>query len=290
VTAEPKMDELLASIRKAIQEDNGEVGNAAETAGQASGSMFHGAMRELKVRMDDELAAASNDINEIRNRAGRPRMRDPGFAEPQTGGRSFADILSRGEPPRLERLRPAQAPEERPPDYGDEPPQDYGPVYDDPPMRSRRPLGDEEPPRELRPSYAEREIDPPPMPRAERGEHVRRETPRPVREEAPAYRPAPRWRGGETAALPPPRREPAEPSGENEAGTLISPETSVASSAAFGRLAETLLNRSFGDRPPEDVARDLLRPLLTQWLDDNLPALVERLVREEIERVARRGR
>jgi cell pole-organizing protein PopZ len=34
----------------------------------------------------------------------------------------------------------------------------------------------------------------------------------------------------------------------------------------------------------------MLKSLLKQWLDDNLPALVERLVREEIERVARRGR
>jgi uncharacterized protein len=38
------------------------------------------------------------------------------------------------------------------------------------------------------------------------------------------------------------------------------------------------------------MTRDLLRGMLKQWLDDNLPALVESLVREEIERVARRGR
>ncbi|MBY6242440.1 PopZ family protein [Methylosinus sp. Sm6] len=37
----------------------------------------------------------------------------------------------------------------------------------------------------------------------------------------------------------------------------------------------------------ERYARDLLRPLLKQWLDDNLPHIVERLVRAEIERVAR---
>jgi len=30
--------------------------------------------------------------------------------------------------------------------------------------------------------------------------------------------------------------------------------------------------------------------MLTQWLDDNLPTLVERLVREEIERVSRGNR
>ena len=34
--------------------------------------------------------------------------------------------------------------------------------------------------------------------------------------------------------------------------------------------------------------KDMLRPMLKAWLDDNLPPLVERLVRAEIERVARR--
>ncbi|MCL4855080.1 MAG: DUF2497 domain-containing protein, partial [Bryobacteraceae bacterium] len=52
----------------------------------------------------------------------------------------------------------------------------------------------------------------------------------------------------------------------------------------------TILTRATSDRSIEDMTRDLLRGMLKQWLDDNLPALVERLVREEIERVARRGR
>jgi cell pole-organizing protein PopZ len=40
-------------------------------------------------------------------------------------------------------------------------------------------------------------------------------------------------------------------------------------------------------RSYDDIAADLLRPMLQEWLDENLPTLVERLVREEIERVAR---
>jgi len=48
--------------------------------------------------------------------------------------------------------------------------------------------------------------------------------------------------------------------------------------------------RATGDRGLEDMTRDLLRGMLKTWLDDNLPDLVERLVRDEIERVARRGR
>ncbi|MDB5595196.1 MAG: hypothetical protein JWM36_2157 [Hyphomicrobiales bacterium] len=40
----------------------------------------------------------------------------------------------------------------------------------------------------------------------------------------------------------------------------------------------------------EAATRELLRPMLKEWLDDNLPVMVERLVRAEIERVARGGR
>ncbi|MGE0213081.1 MAG: DUF2497 domain-containing protein [Parvibaculaceae bacterium] len=71
---------------------------------------------------------------------------------------------------------------------------------------------------------------------------------------------------------------------------LLSPAVSSSASMAFDRLAEALVSRSTGgDRSLEDIARDLLRPLLKAWLDENLPSIVERQVREEIERVARRG-
>ena len=40
----------------------------------------------------------------------------------------------------------------------------------------------------------------------------------------------------------------------------------------------------------EEAVKEMLRPMLRQWLDNNLPVMVERLVRAEIERVARGGR
>ena len=40
-----------------------------------------------------------------------------------------------------------------------------------------------------------------------------------------------------------------------------------------------------GETSLEDLVRDLLRPALAQWLDTNLPPLVERLVAEEIARI-----
>ncbi len=69
---------------------------------------------------------------------------------------------------------------------------------------------------------------------------------------------------------------------------LLSPETNAAVSAAFGSLASTMLSEN--SRTIEDLVREMLRPMLKAWLDDNLPGLVERMVRSEIERVARGGR
>lgn len=69
---------------------------------------------------------------------------------------------------------------------------------------------------------------------------------------------------------------------------LISDETALAASAAFAELtAITKLPMGTANRTLEDLTKDLLRPLLKSWLDQNLPPLVQRLIREEIERVAR---
>jgi hypothetical protein len=60
--------------------------------------------------------------------------------------------------------------------------------------------------------------------------------------------------------------------------------------SAFNRLAESVLARAVGEQSIEEMTRELLKVMLKQWLDENLPAMVERLVRDEIERVARTGR
>jgi uncharacterized protein len=69
---------------------------------------------------------------------------------------------------------------------------------------------------------------------------------------------------------------------------LLSQRASEAVSAAFGTLANTMFAE--GSRSIEDVVREMLKPMLKTWLEDNLPGLVERLVRAEIERVSRGGR
>jgi cell pole-organizing protein PopZ len=88
----------------------------------------------------------------------------------------------------------------------------------------------------------------------------------------------------------PPRPQPVlqavrapEPEPEREA--LVSPATDASVSGAFNLLAHTVLTQNA--RTLEDLVKEMLRPMLKSWLDDNLPAVVERLVRAEIERVSR---
>jgi cell pole-organizing protein PopZ len=69
---------------------------------------------------------------------------------------------------------------------------------------------------------------------------------------------------------------------------LMSPAATAAVSAAFNSLASTILSKDA--RTLEDLVREMMKPMLRSWLDDNLPSLVERLVRSEIERVSRSGR
>ena len=66
---------------------------------------------------------------------------------------------------------------------------------------------------------------------------------------------------------------------------LLSSATTAAVDSAFNSLAHTVLVQNA--RTLEDLVREMLRPLLKSWLDDNLPSIVERLVKAEIERVSR---
>jgi uncharacterized protein len=78
------------------------------------------------------------------------------------------------------------------------------------------------------------------------------------------------------------------PAAEIDMSSLLSNQASNSISSAFGSLAHTVLSQNA--RTVDDLVKEMLKPLLKGWLDDNLPALVERLVRAEIERVARGGR
>jgi uncharacterized protein len=90
-------------------------------------------------------------------------------------------------------------------------------------------------------------------------------------EPAPAFEPAP-------APRLTPAYEPAE--------SLISPSAAGAAASAFGSLSAAIAMPKDA-RSLEDVTRELLRPLLKAWLDENLPRIVEAKVEEEVQRIAR---
>ena len=90
------------------------------------------------------------------------------------------------------------------------------------------------------------------------------------------------------AAARAPSREPAydlPPPSPMDSPAILSRSTVSAVESAFNSLAHTVLSNNA--RTLEDLVKEMLRPMLKSWLDDNLPGLVERIVKAEIERVSR---
>ena len=88
-----------------------------------------------------------------------------------------------------------------------------------------------------------------------------------------------------TPADPRPAPAPRSSAQGGDAHGLLSRNSDAAVSGAFNALAHTILAQNA--RTLEGLVSDMVRPMLKDWLDENLPSLVERLVREEIERVSR---
>ncbi len=99
----------------------------------------------------------------------------------------------------------------------------------------------------------------------------------PKREEPVAPPPAPE-------PPPPPPAAPAPPPPRAE-DALLSPMADAAVASTFNMFSSAILTTQA--RTLEDLVKDMMRPMLKAWLDDNLPALVERLVKAEIERLSR---
>lgn len=90
-------------------------------------------------------------------------------------------------------------------------------------------------------------------------------------------------------APPPAPEPPARPAPQAAAPGLLDPGSAAAAKSAMGSLLRTLssertaqVNRGV---TIEDLVREEVRPLLKSWLDQHLPPLVERMVRQEIERL-----
>ena len=74
---------------------------------------------------------------------------------------------------------------------------------------------------------------------------------------------------------------------------LVSDISGMEAVSALSGLAAAVNNHrravdpGIGARTIEDLVKEVMRPMIREWLDDNLPALVERLVSREIERLTR---
>jgi cell pole-organizing protein PopZ len=253
VTSEPDMESLLASIRKAIDSDIGK--NTRSPSPAARDASFTGAMRESRVRYDDEPPIrrdAAEEISDLRNKIQKNRQ-SAGLAEPLPRLPSLPNSVP---PPPVPRPTPSKSGFAGILGGDGQQVTPWAPrVKHEPEVPGLRPgIQDDLPPAPQdyhHGGYAESEVYPDEVGWAE---------------DVPAFVPAP----------PPP--------------SLMSPETINAANSSFNQLADTLMARALGERSVEDMTQDLLKGMLRNWLDAHLPSLVEKLVREEIERVARRGR
>src|SRR5262249_1066828 len=87
------------------------------------------------------------------------------------------------------------------------------------------------------------------------------------------------------AARPAPQPAPVAAAAHDEEG-LISPPTADIAASAFGHLSRPLAMPA-DHRTLQDGARELLRPMLKDWLDRNLSGIVETAVQAEVERISR---
>ena len=106
------------------------------------------------------------------------------------------------------------------------------------------------------------------------------------RQEPTFARPAP-------VATVPPAEEPTMAVARTATDQLMSQDRAKASSALLRELVRSVTKANElslgGDPTLEALVREALTPLLRNWLDANLPAMVERLVRAEIDRVVARA-
>ena len=270
VVREPSMDEILASIRRIIESNDpvppGVVTSMPEPEG-FSGSAANDDMEEVPLTIDDAFSLHRETARTQRDapfpkQAPEPTFDAPPYAEetvsqPQKS-LSLADVAARVRAasernPGLREIAPRQVVEN--------PPQATSPL-----VTSRMAAaGGAQPPERLPTEW----------------------------DRLPPY-------SEEHSASLPPEVETVQPETGPELSELAAEEQQGAPVSLISADAGQQVARSFQDlavaidqaerRSYDEIAAELLRPMLQEWLDENLPTLVERLVREEIERVARGNR
>ena len=251
-----KVDDLLANIRKSVDSDIDSLSGGTPT--QTRGTLMRGALREMRISLGTEAetrAAVKEEISDLRSRI--QKKMEAMEADP------FAQTIHT--PPPLVRPSKAVVPARS----------DFSGILSAP---LQRPSG-------LRPSYAEAEVRddlryaPPP---AQHWQEPQQDA-YGYAEQDEYQQPDPYGQSYEEQPYEQPYQQRLE-------APLVSPQTEAHAETAFRQLSDAILARATGDRSLEDMTREMLKGMLKQWLDANLPAIVEDMVREEIQRVARRGR
>ncbi|TLX12171.1 DUF2497 domain-containing protein [Rhizobium sp. MHM7A] len=280
VAREPSMEEILASIRQIIESNEPGAGKAIS----ASVPPVYGADEdengsEIHLTVDDTYAGV--EFPEPAMRSSDPRFvaaNSAGIApetEAPARALSLADVAARVRAAsERSAVQAGQALREIPSGFRQPEPQPA--VMPEPPRASPQP-------QPTQPVFTAAAAPVSPDPVRQRAEPAIAETPQAAVAEQAAV----------AAETVPPVLEPARSSTErflpsvvDEAQpTLLSEDAGLQISRSFEELAAAIDGAE--RRSLDEIAEDMLRPMLREWLDDNLPTLVERLVREEIERVAR---
>ena len=66
-------------------------------------------------------------------------------------------------------------------------------------------------------------------------------------------------------------------------------EATISSMAKLAGNMPLTRHREYGNITLEDLVREMLHPMLKDWLSDNLPPMVERVVQKELEKLARQA-
>jgi cell pole-organizing protein PopZ len=82
----------------------------------------------------------------------------------------------------------------------------------------------------------------------------------------------------------------AEATAESVEESILDQPAAAAASEAFRSLSQTVRVNDGDGKTLEDIVVAMLNPMIKEWLNANLPAIVEEKVEEEVQRVARRRR
>ncbi len=228
---EPSMEEILASIRRIIADDEAKPADKPAAAAPAAPPPSKPAMKDIPPSAIPAAQAAA-----AKTAAPAPKPAPPPPPEPAASNSQDdidAMLASLDEDTSAEEVRP---------------PQPDGDVFD---LTDEMALPDPAPP----PAASFSKIEP-------------QDDLEFTEARAPTRQPMPELSPVEVPMAP-----------------ILSRTTVNAVESAFNTLAHTVLSNNA--RTLEDLVKEMLRPMLKSWLDDNLPGLVERIVKAEIERVSR---